>query len=175
MEMLTFKQFFSEKHCWKGYTKRGMKKKGDRLVNNCVKIKEDVNDRPIIGLLEPITIDGIGEIDAKVDSGNEAFNVLHGTDVKIDGDNVTFNCVNDQQISKPLNDTIVIHIGSGVKEERPVVLFDIVLQGKTYQAVPFSIADRSENEEPVLVGEPFIKSINALIDVKEEEEATSSY
>ena len=26
-----------KKACWKGWVKRGMKKKGDRMVNNCVK------------------------------------------------------------------------------------------------------------------------------------------
>ena len=26
--------------CWKGYRKQGTKKKGDTIVNNCVKIKE---------------------------------------------------------------------------------------------------------------------------------------
>lgn len=28
------------KSCWKGYTKRGMKMKGGKQVNNCVKIKK---------------------------------------------------------------------------------------------------------------------------------------
>ncbi len=27
----------AEKPCWDGYVKDGMKKKGDRMVNNCVK------------------------------------------------------------------------------------------------------------------------------------------
>ena len=27
--------------CWKGYRKQGTKKKGDTIVNNCVKIKEE--------------------------------------------------------------------------------------------------------------------------------------
>ena len=26
-----------KKACWRGWTKRGMKKKGDRMVNNCIK------------------------------------------------------------------------------------------------------------------------------------------
>ena len=28
-----------KKPCWNGYIKKGMKKKGNRMVNNCVKIK----------------------------------------------------------------------------------------------------------------------------------------
>lgn len=27
------------KPCWKGYVKKGLKKKGGRMVNNCVPIK----------------------------------------------------------------------------------------------------------------------------------------
>jgi hypothetical protein len=42
--MVPFKQYYEQKispvifeKCWKGYTKRGMKKKGKKLVPNCVK------------------------------------------------------------------------------------------------------------------------------------------
>ena len=29
-----------KKPCWKGWVKKGMKKKGGRMVNNCVRIKK---------------------------------------------------------------------------------------------------------------------------------------
>jgi len=161
--MLTFKQFLDEKHCWKGYVKRGMKKKGNRMVNNCV--KEDTENRPILGVVEEMIIDGVGKCLAKIDSGNEAYNVLHGVDVVIGDKEFTCTTLNDKQIRKPLISTIQINIGSGIKEERPVTTFDIVLDGKTYKNIPFSISDRTENEEKVLVGEPFIRDLNALIDV----------
>ena len=166
MEMLTFKQFLDEKHCWKGYVKRGMKKKGGRMVNNCV--KEDTEDRPILGVIEDITIDGVGNCTAKIDSGNEAYNVLHGVDVVIGNKEFTCTTIDNKQIRKPLIDTIQINIGSGIKEERPVTTFDIILRGVTYKNVPFSISDRAENEEKVLVGEPFVRELNALIDVDKE-------
>jgi hypothetical protein len=37
--MQTFKQFLEA--CWTGYTAKDMKKKGDRMVPNCVPVKED--------------------------------------------------------------------------------------------------------------------------------------
>jgi hypothetical protein len=37
--MQTFKQFL--KACWTGYTAKGMKKKGNRMVPNCVPVSED--------------------------------------------------------------------------------------------------------------------------------------
>ena len=161
--MLTFKQFLDEKHCWKGYVKRGMKKKGNRMVNNCV--KEDTENRPILGVVEEMIIDGVGKCLAKIDSGNEAYNVLHGVDIVMGDKEFTCTTLDEKQIRKPLISTIQINIGSGIKEERPVTTFDIVLDGKTYKNIPFSISDRTENEEKVLVGEPFIRDLNALIDV----------
>jgi len=162
--MLTFKQFI-EKHCWKGYVKRGMKRKGKRMVNNCV--KEDAETRPILGVTEYITIDGIGSVVAKIDSGNEAYNVLHGVDIERNGDNtVTFTTVNDKKITLPCTGSIDINIGSGNIETRPTVVLDIILRDKPYKGITFSVADRADNEQQVLIGEPFIKRLNALVDVK---------
>lgn len=38
--MKTFKEYLEEA-CWKGYEQKGMKKKGDRTVPNCVKKESD--------------------------------------------------------------------------------------------------------------------------------------
>ncbi len=35
-DMESFKEYFEEK-CWKGYERKGNKKKGKRIVPNCVK------------------------------------------------------------------------------------------------------------------------------------------
>lgn len=156
--MNTFKRYYLEK-CWKHYTQIEMKKKGKTMVPNCVS-KENV----VLGIDETIEIDGIGSLLAKVDTGNEAYNVLHGIDIEVTGDNVTFTTAGAKQVTKPRKDNIKIHIGSGVKEDRPVVIFDIKVNGQEYKDVPFSIADRSENEEPVLIGAPFLKMLDAVID-----------
>lgn len=37
--MKTFKSFIAER-CWDGYTAKGLKKKGDRMVPNCVPVSE---------------------------------------------------------------------------------------------------------------------------------------
>lgn len=49
--MKTFKQYHEEKQkgvdgkaCWSGYARRGTKKKGDRTVDNCVKVDESSFD-----------------------------------------------------------------------------------------------------------------------------------
>ena len=107
--MNTFKRYYLEK-CWKHYTQVGMKKRGKTMVPNCVS-KENV----VLGIDETIEIDGIGSLLAKVDTGNEAYNVLHGIDIEVTGDNVTFTTAGNKQVTKPRKDNIKIHIGSGVK------------------------------------------------------------
>ena len=127
-----------------------------------------MEEEDVIGLVEPIHIEEIGEVQSKVDSGNGAYNVLHGDIINKRGDNIIVKTINDKKLKKKVVDTVIIHIGSGNKEERPVVLFDIVFDGKTYKDIPFSIADRSENEYPILVGKQFVEDIGKLIDVSDD-------
>jgi hypothetical protein len=125
----------------------------------------NIDDNDIIGLVEPIEIQDVGKVESKVDSGNGAYNVLHGVDFKRRGTNIIFTTVNGRRLKKQVIDNIIIHIGSGNKEERPVVLFNIIFDGQRYKDVPFSIANRSENEYPVLIGKDFISKTEKLIDV----------
>lgn len=131
--------------------------------------------KPVFGVNEYIDIDKIGRVKAKIDSGNEAYNVLHGVDISEEGENVSFTTVEGKRITAPRNGEIKIHIGSGVKEDRPIVKLNIKINGKEYRDVPFSIADRSENEDPILVGEPFLKKLNAVIDVNKELHESTKY
>lgn len=119
-----------------------------------------------LGLTEKITIKGVGSILSKVDSGNEAYNVLHGTNLKQSKDGiVSFITVGDKKITKPIAEFIDINIGSGNVEKRPVISFDVSINGKEFKDVKFSIADRSQNKEKVLLGKPFIAALGGLIDV----------
>ena len=112
----------------------------------------------ILGLYEGITIQHVGNVKAKVDTGNGGFNVLHGTNLKESDDNLTFTTVGDKQLSLQV-------IGSGVKEQRPVVSLDCSIGTKQFNGVPFSIADRTENECPVLLSEDFIKMNGGVVNL----------
>lgn len=119
----------------------------------------------IIGLIEKIDLAGIGSLEAKIDSGNGAFNVLHGEDIVKQGNKVTFTTVNGKRIIKDVHDTININVGAGHVEERPVVFFRMKFGGTEFENIPFSIGNRSQNEYKVLIGKDFIKQLDALIDV----------
>lgn len=123
-------------------------------------------EKTILGLIENIDIDGIGIVSAKLDTGNGAYNVLHGEDMDTDGNTVRFTSVNGFRVEKPVEDRITINVGAGETEDRPVCLFDCRIGGKTFPKVPFSVGNRSSNTHKVLVGKNFIqRQLDALIDV----------
>ena len=119
-----------------------------------------------MGLEETIYIDGLGQLRAKLDTGNGAFNVLHGTDIQQDGEVVRFTTEKGVVLEKPISDHITINLGAGNKEDRPVVLLSVKIGNKIFRDIPFSIGNRSENNHKVLIGKNFIKNeLDALIDV----------
>jgi len=119
----------------------------------------------ILGLFEGITIQHVGTVKAKVDTGNSAHNVLHAINIKTDGKKVSFDTVHEKHLILPVVESIVIHIGSGNKEDRPVVELDCSIGTKQFNKVPFSLADRSENDTPVLLGEKFIKMNGGVVNL----------
>lgn len=122
-------------------------------------------EKTVIGLIEDMTIEGIGSVKVKIDSGNGAYNVLHGGDLTQQGGKVSFTTINGKRLIKDIEDTVSINVGAGHVEERPVVKFRIKFAGTEFDNVPFSIGNREENEYKILVGKDFIKQLDALIDV----------
>lgn len=122
-------------------------------------------EKTVIGLIEEMDIAGVGKVKVKIDSGNGAYNVLHGEDITIQGSKVSFTTINGKRLIKDIHDSISINVGAGHVEERPVVSFRIKFADTEFNNVSFSIGDRSKNEYKVLVGKDFIKQLDALIDV----------
>jgi hypothetical protein len=122
-------------------------------------------EKTVIGLVESIELAGIGKVEAKVDSGNGAYNVLHGENITKQGNKVTFTTINGRRIIKDVQDTITINVGAGNVEERPVVNFRMKFAGAEFDNIPFSIGNRSQNEYKILIGKNFIRELDALIDV----------
>lgn len=127
-------------------------------------------EKMVIGLEEPILIKGVGEIIAKVDSGNGGYNVIHGEDLTVQGDILTFKTFNkdgnERRVSKKIKETLNVNIGGGHIQERPVVELDVQFGGEDYKKVLFSVTDRSDNDNKVLISKDFVgKELEALIDV----------
>jgi hypothetical protein len=121
-----------------------------------------------LGLVEIVTFKELGPVDAKIDSGNGAFNVLHGTDIQEYGDMINFKTVGGKGLTKKVHGYIDINIGAGKVEKRPVVLFDIEFAKRKWKNIPFSISDRGTNDQQVLIGKDFIIKNGGVIDVTKE-------
>ena len=133
------------------------------------KFKQYFEEKTVLGLIEFFHIDGVGKVAAKLDSGNGAFNVLHGEDIQLQGDKVFFRTVNGRTLVKDKKDSITINVGAGNTEDRPVVEFDMKVGDREFKGVPFSIGNRSSNIFKILVGKEFINNqLDALIDVSQE-------
>ena len=144
------------------------------------KFNQFFTEKQVLGLIEFFDVDGIGKIPSKLDSGNGAFNVIHGEDIQIQGNKVHFKTVNNRRLMKDKVDDIVINVGAGNAEERPVVEFDLKIGNKEFKNIPFSIGNRETNLFKILVSKEFIeKELDALIDVSQEdiadEEVEASY
>lgn len=125
-------------------------------------------EKYVLGLIEDMHIDGIGTISSKLDTGNGAYNVLHGENIEIDTENkvTRFTTVHAISLEKELVDLITINVGANKTERRPVVNFDLKMGDKIFKNVRFSIGNRSSNTHKILIGKSFIENeLNALIDV----------
>jgi hypothetical protein len=127
-------------------------------------------ERLVIGLEEPVLIKGLGELSAKIDSGNGGYNVIHGTDFHQQGNELMFTTQdsqgNEKRLQSKVIDTIEVNMGGGNIESRPVIELDIKFAGEDYKKIPFSVSDRSTNTNPILISKGFVeKELEALIDV----------
>jgi len=133
------------------------------------RFKQFFAEKAVLGLIEFFDVDGIGKIPSKLDSGNGAFNVIHGEDIQVQGNKVHFKTVNNKRLMKDKVDDITINVGAGHTEDRPVVNFDLKIGNKEYKNIPFSVGDRTTNLFKILVSKDFIeKELDALIDVSQE-------
>ena len=140
------------------------------------KFKQFFIEKQVFGLIEFFDLDGVGKIPAKLDSGNGAYNVLHGEDIQIQGDKVFFRTENGKTLLKDKKGEITINVGAGNVEGRPIVEFDFKIGNKEFKNIPFTLSDRSTNLYKILVGKEFIENeLDALIDVSQENIADEDF
>ena len=119
----------------------------------------------ILGNTEGITIQHVGTVRATVDTGNSGHNVLHATDVSEQDSKVSFNTVGNKRLNLPIKEHITV-TGNNNTNTRPVVLLDCSVGNMQFNKEPFSLADRSEQDTPVLLCQDFIKKNGGVVNVK---------
>ena len=126
----------------------------------------------ILGNTEGITIQHVGTVRATVDTGNSGHNVLHATSVKEHDGKVTFLTVNNKKVTLPVIDHITV-TGNNNTNTRPVVALDCSVGNMQFNKEPFSLADRSGQDNPVLLSQDFIKKNGGVVNVKINQDVNS--
>ena len=115
---------------------------------------------------ETVKIDGV-EYEAKIDTGNSSYNMIHGEDIKDNGNHtVTFKLSNGKTVTKKIVSRIIVKSGIGEKK-RLVIFMDIEFHGKKYPNIKFSIGDRNHMSTKVLLGLQFLSKTGMLVDPAE--------
>lgn len=116
-----------------------------------------------LAVRETVKIDGV-EYEAKVDTGNSGYNMIHATDIKDNGDHtVTFTLASGKKETKKIISRIKVKSGVGEKK-RIVVLMDIDFHGKHFPNIKFSLGDRSHMSSQVLIGLRFLGQTGMMVD-----------
>lgn len=122
--------------------------------------KQTKNDLKIVGYLEVITIDGIGDIVAKFDTGNGTISSIM-CDSYVEKDGYIIWSIGDKKIrSKKIGTSIVKNRNN---EERIVIELNIIFDGIEYRKIPFSLVDRSNNYIKVLLNRTFANTCHVVI------------
>ena len=147
---------------------------GQEMIDYVVDYVSDrenwVSSTTEIGAIEEIEIIGIGKADARIDTGNEMYNVLHVDSAEYsteDKDMVRLSTMGETKVM-PVEEVVTINTGSGNREKRMVVKLDMKIGSKTIKNVKFSLANREDNDYPILVGKMFLKDHHFSVDVAKE-------
>jgi hypothetical protein len=121
-----------------------------------------------IGASTPITFTSLRgkALNGKVDSGATT-SCLHATDVHAKDGKVSFNCpmLSPNNIVLDSHGTQQVSSADGGNNERPIIRLDVEIAGKPIKGMEFNLNDRSNMDEPVLIGQNIIKAGGFVIDM----------
>ena len=102
-------------------------------------------------ILEPIMIDDIGEVEARVSNDNNCMNQLHGCDIEEHDGEVSFVTVHD----KTHRATVV-----GRDDHGPQIALMVTTQQQQPKRMFFTVVDKTNDPEKCILGIDHIKPID---------------
>ncbi len=120
-----------------------------------------------IGVIETITIEGIGELHARFDTGNAAgSSSLDAQDVKVSGHKVTWVTMGKRMSGTKIDEVRMKNNTSSdekIDEKRIIVGLDVIFEGVKYSNVLFNLNDRSHKTTPVLINKDFMIRTGSVV------------
>jgi len=153
---------------------------GMNIAKDVIKFFQDKMNRYKVptecGHREIVSIQPWGDMVAKFDTGNSVLSVIHGEDIKVTGDTVSFTLMGKRK-TYPLEKTYKVKIGSirNYTEERPVIRLDVGFAGDLYKDEPFGIDDRTEMGTEVLLTRRIMTEMNIMVNPARKYVVTTKY
>jgi len=116
------------------------------------------------GYLEKLTIVGIGELDAKMDTGSGSYCVIHADSYEVKGSKVIWKH-NGKTYKHELESMMKVTVGGANNEveERPIIRLDVEFYGTVYKDIRFSLSNRKGLTTDLLINRRFIKKANLVV------------
>jgi ribosomal protein S6--L-glutamate ligase len=153
---------------------------GMNIAKDVIKFFQDKINRYKVptecGHREVVSIQPWGDMVAKFDTGNSVLSVIHGEDIKVKGDKVSFTLLGKRH-TYALEKTYKVKIGSirNYTEERPVIRLDVGFAGDLYKDEPFGIDDRTEMGTEVLLTRRIMTEMNIMVNPARKYVVTTKY
>lgn len=129
---------------------------------------EQENNKKVIGNNAVVTFANLGNksIEGKVDTGATTSS-LHAEQIKVNGNSVSFICpdMSNKVITMDLDGAQEVVSADAGGTTRPMVKFDIEIDGTPLRGVSFNLNDRSEMDSPILIGQNILTAGNFVVDV----------
>lgn len=137
----------------------------DDMIDFALTKTKQVSKKRIVGIKENISIIGIGKFLAKLDTGNGRYSVLHGSDIKIKDNEVSFK-TNKKKYTYPLAGTAKVKIGavSSMVEERPFIELDVKIGNVYLEKEKFFITNRDDKSTEVLLSNGLLRRAKLIVD-----------
>jgi len=152
---------------------------GENLIKQVIQHFEDPKNRfkvpTEIGHREVVSIKPFGEIEAKWDTGNSAFAVIHADKIKVNGKKITWTLLG-KTITSDILEKIKVGVGGmrDYDEERYVIQLDVEFLGTIYKDVKFTLDDRDERSL-ILMNRGFMKRVNVMVNPARRYIVTTKY
>ena len=130
----------------------------DFVLSKC---KESTKTQ-IIGTVEKVDLEDIGELEALMDMSDRQNSVLDARDIDLGEQYVSFTS-NGRKVKLPISD-VNTYIVNGAYHKVPVVKLAMKMGGTTFENIPFELMNRENKKTPVILSKNFLSGHKYLID-----------
>lgn len=139
--------------------------------------EQNDTQKKVIGNDAIVTFANLGNksLEGKVDTGATTSS-LHAEQIKVNQNNksVSFICpdISNSVITMALDGAQEVVSADAGGTTRPMVKFDIEIDGTPLRGVSFNLNDRSEMDSPILIGQNILTAGNFVVDVNKDSPET---